>query len=177
LLAYADRALRFDPFPGRDRQATKAGQPAHIRRILEHGGCSAATTRNQRAEVEQAGALIVCFNAPFDLSRLALTYRTAQKKNSGWSMVYWEYNGKRDKLKPMIRIRPKDSRSAFISLAGGDPENRTIYRGRFLDLSVFGWALRNKHMSLEGFLRSFKLKGKLAHEPTGKVSNRELAYG
>jgi len=43
LLAYADRALRFDPLPARDRQASKARQPAHIRRILEHGGCSAAT--------------------------------------------------------------------------------------------------------------------------------------
>ncbi|MFL6439446.1 MAG: hypothetical protein ACJ71Q_17860 [Terriglobales bacterium] len=128
-------------------------------------------------EALQAAAVIVCFNAPFDLSRLALQYREAQRKNSGWSMVYWEYNGKPDKFKPMIRIKPKDSRSAFISLAGGDPENRTVYRGRFLDLSVLGWALRNQHMSLEGFLRSFGLKGKLPHEPTGKVTKRELAYG
>ena len=43
MLAYADRALRFDPRPARDRQVFKAWQPAHIRRILEHGGCSAAT--------------------------------------------------------------------------------------------------------------------------------------
>jgi len=35
----------------------------------------------------QAGAVIVCFNAPFDLSRLALEYREARKKNSDgqWS--------------------------------------------------------------------------------------------
>ena len=43
LLAYVHRALRFDPLPTRDRQVSKAGQPAHIRRILEHGGYSAAT--------------------------------------------------------------------------------------------------------------------------------------
>ena len=88
----------------------------------------------------QAGAVIVCFNAPFDLSRLALEYREARNKNTGWSMVLWRYEGKPDKLKPKLRIKPKDSRSAFISFAGGDPNNRTIYRGRFLDLSVLGWA-------------------------------------
>jgi hypothetical protein len=125
----------------------------------------------------QAGTVIVCFNAPFDLSRLALEYREARRKNSGWSMVLWRYEGKPDKLKPKLRIKPKDSRSAFISFAGGDPNNRTVYRGRFLDLSVLGWALRNRHMTLEGFLKSFGLEGKLDHEPTGRVSEKELAYG
>jgi hypothetical protein len=41
----------------------------------------------------QAGAVIVCFNAPFDLSRLALEYPNAQSKNTGWSMVLWKYEG------------------------------------------------------------------------------------
>ncbi len=125
----------------------------------------------------RAGAVVVCFNSPFDFSRLALEYREAQSKNTGWSMVMWTYQGKPDKLKPKLRIKPKDSRSAFISLAGGDPNNRVIYRGRFLDLSVLGWALRNKHMTLEDFLRSFRLKGKVKHEPTGCVTERELTYG
>jgi hypothetical protein len=128
-------------------------------------------------EALRAGAVIVCFNAPFDLSRLALEYREAQRKNTGWSMVMWKYQGQPDKLKPKLRIKPKDSRSAFISLAGGDPNNRVIYRGRFLDLSVLGWALRNKHMTLNGFLQSFGLKGKMEHEPTGLVTEAELKYG
>jgi hypothetical protein len=128
-------------------------------------------------EALRAGAVIVCFNAPFDLSRLALEYREAQSKNSGWSMVLWQYKGKPDKLRPKLRIKPKDSRSAFIGLAGGDPDNRAIYRGRFLDLSVLGWALRNRHMTLDGFLKSFGLEGKMDHEPTGQVTTRELAYG
>jgi hypothetical protein len=125
----------------------------------------------------QAGAVIVCFNAPFDLSRLALEYREARNKNTGWSMVLWKYQGKPDKLKPKLRVKPKDSRSAFISFGGGDPNNRTIYRGRFLDLSVLGWALRNRHMTLDGFLSSFGLEGKIDHEPTGRITNKELAYG
>jgi hypothetical protein len=124
-----------------------------------------------------AGAVIVCFNAPFDLSRLALEYRAAKSKNTGWSMVLWRHDGEPDKFKPKLRIKPKDSRSAFISLAGGDPTNRVVYGGRFLDLSVLGWALRNKHMTLDGFLESFGLEGKLKHEPTGQVTVKELKYG
>jgi hypothetical protein len=123
------------------------------------------------------GATIVCFNAPFDLSRLALEYPEAQSKNTGWSMVMWKYEGKPDKLKPRLRIKPKDSRSAFIGLAGGEPHSRLVYRGRFLDLSVFGWALRNRHLDLNGFLHSFGLKGKMEHEPTGCVTTEELQYG
>jgi hypothetical protein len=125
----------------------------------------------------QAGAVIVCFNAPFDLSRLALEYREAQRKNTGWSMVLWTRKGGSDVFRPKLRIKPKDSRSAFINLAGGDPNNRAVYGGRFLDLAVLGWALRNRHMTLVGFLDSFGLEGKADHEPTGRVTKRELAYG
>lgn len=128
-------------------------------------------------EALRAGVVIVCFNAPFDLSRLALEYREARNQNSGWSMVFWKYDGKPDKFKPKLRIKPKDSRSAFIDLAGGEPNNRTVYRGRFLDLSVLGAAMRSKHMTLDGFLDTFGLKGKLQHEPAGRVTKKELEYG
>jgi len=125
----------------------------------------------------RARAVIVNFNAPFDLSRLALAFPEARNKNTGWAMEVWKYEGQREKLKPKITLKPKDSRAAFINLAGGDPKNRLMYRGRFLDVSVLGWALRNKHLDLNGFLRSFGLKPKMSHEPTGRVTRRELAYG
>jgi hypothetical protein len=128
-------------------------------------------------EAIRAGAVIVCFNAPFDLSRIALEYREARRKNSGWSMVLWKYDGKPDKFKPKLRIKSKDSRSAFVDVAGGDPTGRAIYRGRFLDLSVLGAAIRSKHMTLDGFLKSFGLTSKLHHTPTGKVTRKELQYG
>jgi hypothetical protein len=128
-------------------------------------------------EALKAGAVVVCFNAPFDLIRLAVDYRKAKRKGTGWSTVLWEYEGKADEFKPRLTIKPKDSRTAFINLAGGDPNNRVQYRGRFLDLSVLGWALRNKHLTLDGFLKSFGLKGKMQHEPTGLVTEAELKYG
>jgi hypothetical protein len=123
-----------------------------------------------------AGAVIVCFNAPFDLSRLALRYGRARNKNTGWAMLLWK-EPKGQKFKPKLRIKPKDSRSAFISLAGGEPSNRAVYAGRFLDLSVLCWALRNQHLTLNGALDSFGLQGKMDHEPTGLVTPKELAYG
>ncbi len=127
-------------------------------------------------EALRLGACIVCYNSPFDLSRLALEYREAQIKNTGWSMVMWRHD--RDPaLLPRLRIKPKDSRSAFINLAGGEAGTRVVYRGRFLDLSVFCWALRNKHLTLEQALRSFGLKGKMRHEPSGRVTEKELRYG
>ena len=90
-------------------------------------------------------------------------------------MVLWTRKGGADVFRPKLRIKPKDSRSAFISLAGGDPDNRAVYRGRFLDLSVLGWALRNRHMDLNGFLRSFGLKPKMDHEPTGALKQTMTA--
>jgi hypothetical protein len=57
----------------------------------------------------RAGAVIVNFNAPFDLSRLALEFPEAKNKNSGWSTVLWKYQGGRDKLKPYLRIKPTRS--------------------------------------------------------------------
>jgi hypothetical protein len=128
-------------------------------------------------EALSTGAVIVCFNLPFDISRLAVKYRPAKAKSTGWSMTPWLHEGQGDKLKPWIRIKPKDSRSAFVNLVGGVPENRLAYRGRFLDLSVLGWTLRNQHMTLDKFLNSFGLKGKMKHEPTGGITRAELIYG
>jgi len=128
-------------------------------------------------EAIRVGAAIVCFNSPFDLSRVSLKSRPAKLKNTGWSVTPWPDDPDPFEPKPWIRIKPKDSRSAFMSLVGGDSSMRTNYSGRFLDLSVLGWALRNKHMDLNGFLKSFHLKPKADHEPTGLVTKAELKYG
>lgn len=92
-------------------------------------------------------------------------------------MVMWQYEGDPATFKPKVRIKPKDSRSAFVNLAGGEAGSRVVYRGRFLDLSVFCWALRNKHLTLDAALESFGLKRKMRHEPTGRVTEKELRYG
>ena len=74
--------------------------------------------------VLDAKAMVVAFNLPFDLTRLALDCRKARKGNEGWSLVMSQdldpaSGDLRDNpLFPWIKVRPKDSKAAFIRLAG-----------------------------------------------------------
>ena len=91
----------------------------------------------------QAHAAIVAFNLPFDLSRLAVEYRVARGAGGrGWSFVVFRYRDQRGKwqpntFRPRVQLRPKDSKAAFIRLAGGDM-NQPYRTGRFLDLEDTG---------------------------------------
>jgi hypothetical protein len=131
----------------------------------------------------QAGAAIVAFNLPFDLSRMAVEYRVARGAGKrGWSFVLSRYWDKEkgvwlpNSFRPRVQLRPKDSKAAFIRLAGGDM-NQPYRLGRFLDLKTLVWALRNKSLSLDGACREFKVQGKLDHyEPSGRVTKEEIDY-
>lgn len=131
----------------------------------------------------QAGAAIVAFNLPFDLSRLAVEYRVARGAGGrGWSFVVFRYKNKKNgewlpnSFRPRVQLRPKDSKAAFIRLAGGDM-NQPYRIGRFLDLKTLVWALRNKSLSLESACCEFKVPGKLAnYAPSGQVTADEIKY-
>ncbi len=131
----------------------------------------------------QAGATIVAFNLPFDLSRLAVEYRVARGAGGrGWSFVVFRYRNKAkgewlpNSFRPRVQLRPKDSKAAFIRLAGGDM-NQPYRVGRFLDLKTLVWALRNKSLSLESSCREFKVPGKLHdYVPSGRVTPDEIDY-
>jgi hypothetical protein len=130
----------------------------------------------------EAGAVVVAFNLPFDLSRLAVEYRVARAAGGrGWSFVLSRYKDPNtgewlpNTFRPRIQIRPKDSKSAFIRLAGGD-SHQPFHSGRFLDLKTLAWALRNKNFSLETACLVFEVPGKLNHSPTGRVTRSEIEY-
>jgi hypothetical protein len=118
---------------------------------------------------------------PFSPFSLAVEYRVSRRRNTGWSLILFRYyNPKRRKwlpntYRPRIRINPKDSRDAFISLAGGD-KKRGFRRGRFLDLLTMAWALRNRRHSLDSACKEWGVPGKLDHKPTGRVTRREATY-
>jgi hypothetical protein len=65
------------------------------------------------------GWLIVCFNSPFDLSRLSRDWRKSRK--GGFSLImghrFWRKTKKwiPDPYRPVIRIERKDARVAFIT--------------------------------------------------------------
>src|SRR5208282_5117795 len=103
----------------------------------------------------QAKALIVCFNAGFDLSRLALDWGTAG--NGGWSLILSQWRDPKtgelqaNKTFPRIVIQALNSKAAIIhstrapmSLPKKKKKKVRVKlwpAGRFLDLRTLLWAL------------------------------------
>ena len=112
-----------------------------------------------------------------------MEYRVARGAGGrGWSFVVFRYKSKANgewlpnSFRPRVQLRPKDSKAAFIRLAGGDM-NQPYRVGRFLDLKTLVWALRNKSLSLESSCREFKVPGKLHdYVPSGRVTPDEIDY-
>ena len=106
-------------------------------------------------------ALIVGFNLPFDLSRLAVAATEARGKGTskrfvrGFSFVVWAKEDTTsgawaaNAVRPWLRIKHRDNKSADIEfttakaeeLWSGTGANRRCYKGRFLDLKTFAFAL------------------------------------
>jgi len=126
------------------------------------------------------GDLIVGFNLPFDLSRLAVKFANAKK--GGWSLVLASRTSKKtgktevEPEKPRIVVTSLNSKTAFMKL--GSIRNRDEWpnESRFLDLRTLTWALRNQGYSLESACAAFGVPGKLTHKPTGRVIPKEIKY-
>jgi hypothetical protein len=130
-------------------------------------------------EAIQAGAMIVGFNLPFDLSRIAVDWSKA--RNGGWSLILsMRRSRKTGKIeanpdRPRIRVTSKDSKSAFIALMRPRvAEEWPVVR--FLDLHTLAFALRSESYSLDNTCVAFSVPGKIKHEPTGKISLKEIDY-
>jgi hypothetical protein len=136
----------------------------------------------------QAEALIVGFNLPFDLSRLAVDWENAE--NGGWSLILSQWrnpeNGqlKASKYFPRIVIKALNSKTALIHSTRAplsEPARKSKRvklwpAARFLDLRTLAWALRNKSYSLRTACKEFGVPGKLEHKPSGHVDVEEIEY-
>ena len=129
------------------------------------------------------GGLVVGFNLPFDISRIAI--QAGQCDAGGWSFVLSE--GKNsipgrldpDPLRPHVTVRSLNGKMAFIGLSSKWlPEEWP--QGRFLDLRTLGWALRDSAFSLKtagsdkGF--SAAVRKMKSHKLTGLVTAKEIEY-
>lgn len=127
------------------------------------------------------GELIVGFNLPFDLSRLA-TLSTKGKKGE-WSLALsarWK-NPKTGRVvpnpkRPRVIVDAQNSKMAFIRLGSILHKEEWKKEGRFLDLRTLGWALRNESYSLNRACKAFRVKGKIEHKPSGQISAKEIEY-
>jgi hypothetical protein len=144
-------------------------------------------------------ALLVAFNHPFDLSRLAHDAGPARRRYAGgFSLGLWTYRDKdgvvrRHSYRPRIAIKHIDSKRALIGLTGrkeadaedlipegsptGRPEEDYIFRGHFLDLRTLAFALTDRGHSLESACQAFGVEH--PKEPAtehGKVNKEYIDY-
>ena len=125
--------------------------------------------------------LIVAFNLPFDLSRLAVTSNAGKKGD--WSLALsslWK-NPKTGRIapnpqKPRILIDALNSKLAFVRLGSILHKSEWPKEGRFLDIRTLGWALRNRSFNLNGACKAFHVKGKKDYKPSGEISSEEIEY-
>jgi hypothetical protein len=123
-------------------------------------------------------AIVVGFNLPFDLSRLAVDF--APKRNlrstEGWTLRLVEKNDPAFAHTPGIRVTHVDSRMSFIHFTGVRGK-QLDYRGAFVDLKALTAALTGQGHSLKsaGEALGCKLK-KTEQDYRGVVNETYLDY-
>ena len=133
------------------------------------------------------GWLIAGFNLPFDLSRLSLDWRKTRKGGFALilSKIWWRKTQSwiPNPYRPPIKIEPKDARTEFISCGTTKLPAEWLNQGRLLDIGTSLFALFDQHRSLRDWCRYFReernltwVHEKLDHEPSGRVSLKELQY-
>ncbi len=133
--------------------------------------------------------MIVGFNLPFDLARIAEDWGTGD--DGGWTLILsrwfdpktetWEEHPYR----PRVIYKALNSKTALIhstrarrsSKKSKDGKIKLWPPGRFLDVRTLLWALRNKSYSLRSAGKAFNLTSqKMDHTPTGDVTKEEIDY-
>jgi hypothetical protein len=143
-------------------------------------------------------ALVVGFNLPFDLSRLAVHCGAARGHfRGGFSFIFWgRREGRRRKWhahphRPRIHVKHLDRKKSFIEFGRcktADPENEQAAedhapdfqshpRGRFLDLKTLAFALTNEAYTLKLACKEFQVKHpKTKAERHGVITPENIEY-
>lgn len=196
-----------DDLPRADRAALEVYAATHTAATDRRRGLPQLRLLSRREFLERlytAGfdtrALIVGFNLPFDLSRLAV--RAAPSRDprfaGGFSLVLWDYedqNGERkeNKFRPRIAIKHIDSKRALKGFTGardpdpvdlipegsetGSPEEGVKHRGHFLDLRTLAFVLTDRGHSLESACTAFSVsEGKGDVDRHGIITPEYIDY-
>jgi hypothetical protein len=148
--------------------------------------------------VYKGRALLVGFNLPFDLSRVAIASRSARGRFAGGSsLALWSYikNGieRPDNHRPSIGIKHIDSKRALKGFTAryrpdsldlipedsptGEPEKGYKFRGHMLDLRTLAFALTDRGYSLESACKAFGVEqGKQRVTRHGVVTKNYIDY-
>jgi hypothetical protein len=161
---------------------------------------SAAEFRRLLFRVAYKGrGLLVAFNFPFDISRLALDYQPSQGRFlGGFSFVLFQYGDRNGILRPSayrpaITVKHMDGKRSFKRFtatidrdkedkipegaATPKPDDRYIFRGHMLDAKTLAFALTDQSMSLERACELFGVEhGKQKVKRHGIVTPRYIDY-
>jgi len=146
----------------------------------------------------KARAVVVGFNLPFDLSRLAVDVGDARMSfGGGFSFTLWEYSDEEGQLqanpnRPRLVIKSLNSKQhlfRFTDRRRGDPEDyeteespdgnerRKAFTGHFLDLRTLAFALTDRSFTLEKACEAFAVQhGKQKTETHGIITPPYIEY-
>jgi hypothetical protein len=132
----------------------------------------------------RAEALVVGFNLPFDLSRLAVEGCWTTRRGGAWSLTMNQYRDpetgklRENKFRPRVTVKPKDGKGCFFRLVNPRRQNGTEFPPiRCIDLKTLFWALYNKSHTLDSACKDRGIPGKVeGHKPTGRVTIEEIEY-
>ena len=186
--------------------------PAHDCRILErHVAALSAVipdeddhdlsllTRHQFVEklfknAYKGRCLLIAFNFPFDISRVACNFANARGRFAGgFSLDLWSYLEGRNRFRPSICIKHIDSKRALKGFTRrkdpdeedlipegsttGQQEEDYAFRGHFLDLRTLAFALTDKSYTLENACKDFGVEhGKQHVVRHGIVTDKYIGY-
>jgi hypothetical protein len=177
--------------PGTVRDGTRDLRLLTVRKFLKELFTDLYRTR----------CLLIAFNQPFDLSRIARGYSAARGHGytGGFSLVLWTFIDKKtgrerwDPNRPRVTIKHIDSKRALIGLtsrkyldeADRIPEESRIgkakkgynFRGHFLDLRTLAFALTDQGYSLESACDAFGVEhGKKKASRHGRITAKYIDY-
>jgi hypothetical protein len=193
-----------DDLPCKDRRTLERYVGAQRKRGLRSGEVSLLllSRRNFLKKLYKAvykgRALLVGFNLPFDLSRIAFASRSARGRFAGgFSLALWSYIKKEverpDNHRPSIGIKHIDSKRALKGFTAryrpdsldlipedsttGEPEKGYKFRGHMLDLRTLAFALTDRGYSLESACKVFGVEhGKQRATRHGVVTESYIVY-
>lgn len=143
--------------------------------------------------------LVVGFNLPFDISRLACGAAAARGRFAGgFSFPLAQYmdangNARENKFRPRVAVKHIDSKRALKGFTGrtqadasdripddsedGKPEPGFRFRGHFLDLRTLAFALTDRSFTLEGACEAFGVEhGKQHAKQHGVIDEDYIDY-
>ncbi len=122
-------------------------------------------------------AMLVMFNAPFDLSRLAADAADARGDMfGGFSLILWtDENGKPAAWRPRLAVKNLDSKRSLIKFRRLERGNHD-FSGHFLDLRTLVFALTGASHTLDSACTAYGVPGKAAQPALGQITNDTIDY-